>query len=180
MRSALPFARERTDADRVPEIQKAFAQVWGTDDLIASFDGMNATLPINAKTGRSDVPLTDKWPRGWHNALNTLLAQCFVLTDPDIDQSPHHVDHLQLCQGIANLAPNGPEDGGLVVMKGSHRLHQRFFDEHGGLDEKRAKENGYRYELADLKWFENNGCKEVKICAGRGDLLRMCERMATS
>jgi hypothetical protein len=154
--------------------------VWGTDDLIASFDGMNATLPINAKTGRSDIPLTDKWPREWCDTQESLLVQCRVLTDPDIDQSPHHVDHLQLCQGIANLAPNGPEDGGLVVMRGSHRLHQRFFDAHGGLDEKRAKENGYRYELQDLKWFEDNGCKEVKICAGPGDLLCTCEGVETS
>jgi hypothetical protein len=180
MCSALLFGREWTDADRVPEIQNAFAKVWGTDDLIASFDGMNATLPINATTGRSDVPLTDKWPRERCNAQNTLRVQCCVLTDPDIDQSPYHVDHLQLCQGIANLAPNGPEDGGLVVMRGSHRLHQRFFDEHGGLDEKRAKENGYRYELQDLKWFEDNGCKEIKICAGPGDLLCMCARVDTS
>ena len=46
-----------------PELHKAFAKVWSTDDLVVSFDGMNATLPINARTGRTDIKPTDPWPR---------------------------------------------------------------------------------------------------------------------
>lgn len=46
-----------------PKILEAFAQLWGTDDLIASFDGINITLPINEETGRTDIQPTGAWPR---------------------------------------------------------------------------------------------------------------------
>jgi hypothetical protein len=46
-----------------PGIVKVFEEIWGTEDLIASFDGMNASLPINEKTGRTDLKLTKAWPR---------------------------------------------------------------------------------------------------------------------
>jgi hypothetical protein len=92
-----------------PGIIRVFEQIWGTDDLIASFDGMNVSLPINPKTGRSDIEKTTPWPH--------------------IDQDPRTCDHLELYQGIANLSPNGPDDGGLVVLAGSHKLHQQFYEE---------------------------------------------------
>ena len=41
-----------------PGIIKIFEQIWGTDDLIASFDGMNVSLPINPETGRTDIEET--------------------------------------------------------------------------------------------------------------------------
>ena len=31
--------------------------------LIASFDGINVTLPINQETGRTDIYPTGAWPR---------------------------------------------------------------------------------------------------------------------
>lgn len=46
-----------------PNIVKIFQEIWGTDELIASFDGMNASLPINEKTGRTDLKITKAWPR---------------------------------------------------------------------------------------------------------------------
>lgn len=46
-----------------PKILEAFAQLWDTDDLIASFDGINITLPINEETGRTDIKPTGAWPR---------------------------------------------------------------------------------------------------------------------
>ena len=33
-------------------------------------------------------------------------------------------------QGIINLIDNGAQDGGLVVMKGSHKLNDEFFKTH--------------------------------------------------
>jgi hypothetical protein len=48
---------------RHPGIFQTFADVWGTDDLISSFDCINITLPINAETGRTDIEPTGKWPR---------------------------------------------------------------------------------------------------------------------
>ncbi|KAK6909667.1 hypothetical protein L486_00686 [Kwoniella mangroviensis CBS 10435] len=137
-----------------PAIIKIFEQIWGTEDLIASFDGMNASLPINPKTGRKDISTTKAWPH--------------------IDQNPRTVQNFELYQGIANLSPNGPEDGGLCVLKGSHKLHQEYFDHIGGfkLDQDAGvKENGYNYKIDEMDWFEGIGCEEVKVCAGEGDLI---------
>ncbi|RSH91688.1 hypothetical protein EHS25_009057 [Saitozyma podzolica] len=137
-----------------PGILKVFEQVWGTDDLIASFDGMNASLPINAKTGRNDIEPTKAWPH--------------------IDQDPRKIDRFELYQGIANLSPNGPLDGGLCVLKGSHLRHQEHFDSIGGFrPEKDAGvgKNGYGYTEEDAGWYKEHGCEEVKICANPGDLI---------
>lgn len=53
-------------AVRQPKILETFARLWGTDDLIASFDGINISQPINKETGRTDVKPTDAWPRKTH------------------------------------------------------------------------------------------------------------------
>ncbi|KAJ4417683.1 hypothetical protein N0V82_006044 [Gnomoniopsis sp. IMI 355080] len=137
-----------------PNILGVFSQVWGTDDLIASFDGINISQPINDTTGRTDIKPVDAWPH--------------------IDQNPRRYDRFELYQGIANLAPNGPEDGGLVVLKGSHRHHEEHFAQLGGFRPEQdmgEKENGYLYIPEDADWYRTKGCEEVKVCAGEGDLI---------
>ncbi|WWC91493.1 uncharacterized protein L201_006439 [Kwoniella dendrophila CBS 6074] len=137
-----------------PAIIKIFEQIWGTQDLIASFDGMNASLPINDKSGRTDIKATSPWPH--------------------IDQNPRNVNRFELYQGIANLSSNGPQDGGLCVLKGSHKLHQEYFDSINGfkLDQDAGeKENGYNYKVEEMDWFKGKGCEEIKICANAGDLI---------
>jgi hypothetical protein len=34
---------------------------------------------------------------------------------------------MQCVQGLVNLAPNGPDDGGLIVMEGSTKLLDEYF-----------------------------------------------------
>lgn len=43
-----------------PGIVEVFEQLWETEDLIASFDGMNVSLPVNEKTGRTDIETTSE------------------------------------------------------------------------------------------------------------------------
>lgn len=74
-------------------------------------------------------------------------------------------------QGIANLAPNGPDDGGLCVMRGSHLLHNQYFDENGGINPEQDVGDGYNYTVKQGEWYEKQGCEKVKICAGEGDLI---------
>lgn len=123
----------------------AFAKLWGTDELLVSFDGANLTLPS------PDRALLPAWPH--------------------VDQSPLRRG-LQCVQGILNLAPNGPEDGGLVVLKGSSALNEQFFQQHG-------VEGGGSWGPADwfgfsdenLAWFMSRGCQVLKVCAEPGDLV---------
>lgn len=97
-----------------------------------------------------------------------------------IDQDPRRIDRFELYQGIANLARNGPEDGGLVVMAGSHKLHQQYFDAIGGWQTDRDLgfgKNGYTFSMEDVDWYRKQGCEEVKICANPGDLILWDSRM---
>ena len=36
---------------------------------------------------------------------------------------------MQAVQGLLNYAPNGPKDGGLMLMKGSSKLFNEFFSQ---------------------------------------------------
>ncbi|WVQ77253.1 hypothetical protein IAR50_006936 [Cryptococcus sp. DSM 104548] len=138
----------------LPAIHQVFAEIWGTDDLIASFDGMNASMPINPVSGRTDISPTKPWPH--------------------IDQNPRHIANFELYQSIACLSPSGPSDGGLCVLSGSHLLHQDYFSSIGGFRAEQdvgKEENGYNYKDGDLEWYKARGCEEVKICAGEGDLI---------
>lgn len=91
-----------------------------------------------------------------------------------MDQNPRRHDRFELYQGIANLAPNGPQDGGLCVLKGSHLLHEQHFAETGGFrpeQDSGERENGYNFTAQDADWFRARGCEEAKVCAGEGDLI---------
>lgn len=137
-----------------PGVIKAFEEVWSTDDLIVSFDGMNISLPVNEKSGRTDIEQTEPWPH--------------------IDQDPRTIQKLELWQGIAQMSPCGPDDGGLVVLAGSHKLHQEHFDDIGGFrpdSDLGVGKNGYNFASTDADWYREKGCKEVKICANAGDLI---------
>lgn len=85
---------------------------------------------------------------------------------------------MQAVQGLLNYAPNGPKDGGLMLMKGSSLLFDEYFAE---------KRTGYAHEDApppeleymdlflfaqeDLKWFEDRGCELVKVNMEPGDFV---------
>lgn len=94
-----------------------------------------------------------------------------------MDTNPRRCNDFGLFQGIANLAPNGPEDGGLSVLKGSHLLHEEFFASTGGFrpeQDSGVDQNGYNFTAEDADWYRKKGCKEIKICCGQGDLIRTC------
>lgn len=66
--------RTNTIVIRQPKILETFARLWGTDDIIASFDGINISQPINKETGRIDVKPTDAWPRKTSRDITILLG----------------------------------------------------------------------------------------------------------
>lgn len=129
-----------------PTVIDAFEKIWGTRNLLVSFDGMNVTLPA------SDMPPSEPWPH--------------------VDQNPVRKG-MQCVQGILNLAPNGPQDGGLMVVKGSHNQNEAFFKSNpevigrstwGSID-------WFGFSKDEVKWFEDRGCELIKVCAEPGDLI---------
>ncbi|ORX35381.1 hypothetical protein BD324DRAFT_632596 [Kockovaella imperatae] len=139
-----------------PGIQEVFKKVWGESDLVASFDACNISLPLGPQA-RKDIEPTKPWPH--------------------IDQSPELVHKRQEVQGIANLYPSGPNDGGLVVVKGSSKLHRQYFDEHGrfpfdaNVDPKNVKERGMHFDYKELDWYLAHGAEIIKVCANEGDFI---------
>jgi ectoine hydroxylase-related dioxygenase (phytanoyl-CoA dioxygenase family) len=126
---------------REPDLIAAFAKLWETSDLLVSFDGMNLTLPDKSR----------KQSHPW----------------PHVDQSPDRPG-LQCVQGILNLAPNGPKDGGLVVLQKSHSLNQEFFEQNLKIS---CPENWFSFQDKQIKWFEKKGCTWKKVSADAGDLI---------
>ncbi|KAF2488546.1 phytanoyl-CoA dioxygenase [Lophium mytilinum] len=132
------------DARMEPGVLDAFALLWGTENLLASFDSLNITLP-----NRKDVPRKPAWEH--------------------IDQSPLRRG-LHCVQGILNLSPSGPEDGGLVVYPGSHALNDEFFDTN--TDESTWQPlDRYLFDEDQLAWFRARGIAPLKVCAEVGDLI---------
>ncbi|ORY91652.1 hypothetical protein BCR35DRAFT_328243 [Leucosporidium creatinivorum] len=123
-----------------PGVVGAFAKLFGTEDLISSFDAFSIMLP-----GRKDIKDLGKWEH--------------------TDQSPSRV-------GIVNLNENGPEDGGLMVLKGSAALFKEFFDIEGRSEIRTwGPVDWYGFTEEQQQWFYSRGCEWVKVCAKPGDLI---------
>ncbi|KAF5012627.1 hypothetical protein FDECE_1319 [Fusarium decemcellulare] len=121
-----------------------FAQLWDTDELLVSFDALNITLPHRP----GHIP-REPWPH--------------------VDQSPFR-QGLQCIQGIVNLSKSGPEDGGLTVYPGSHKLVDQFFAEKTDKAEW-IRKDWYRFTPEQIAWFEDHGLKPHKVTAEPGDLI---------
>lgn len=132
-----------------PGVVDAFARLWGTPELIVSYDSTNISLPYGKElSGEATAP----WPH--------------------VDQSP--LRPARHCvQGIVNLAPNGPEDGGLMVLEGSTALFDEYFATHGNIRpaEGWPTADWWGHDEEAVAWFEARGCKWHKVCAGPGDLI---------
>ena len=113
-------------------------------------DAINVSLPL------VDRPASDPDLQPW----------------PHVDQSPLRT-YLKCVQGIVNLLPNGPDDGGLMVLEGSNAVYSELWDR---FDHKKPKEGWTTVDRQDvdqemLAWMIEKGCKWVKVCAEPGDLL---------
>ena len=127
-----------------PKIIESFAKIWDSDQLLVSFDGVNLTLPA------PDRPTMGAWPH--------------------VDQSPLRKG-LQCVQGILNLAPNGPDDGGLIVLKGSSAVNELFFKTHETDRKTWGPTDWFGFTDEEVGWFKAKGCEPVKVCADPGDLI---------
>jgi ectoine hydroxylase-related dioxygenase (phytanoyl-CoA dioxygenase family) len=132
------------DARMEPGVLAAFAELWGTDELLVSFDALNITFP-----NRKDKPRKEPWPH--------------------IDQSPLRKG-LQCAQGVICLSDSGPEDGGLLVYPDSHLLTEEFFETQTDKATWKVKD-GYGFTEEQVKWYTDRGIKTHKVCAEAGDLL---------
>lgn len=133
------------DMRQEPGVLDAFAKLWGTDELLVSFDSINITFP-----NRKDMPRRAPWDH--------------------IDQSPLRRG-VHCVQGLINLSPSGPDDGGLVVYPGSHRLNDEFFDKMANKASWLPMKDVYVFQREELDWFAARCIHPLKVCADVGDLI---------
>ncbi|GAM40715.1 hypothetical protein TCE0_039r13277 [Talaromyces pinophilus] len=145
--SAYAVAHEKFmwDARLEPGVIDAFARIWGTDELIVSFDSLNITFP-----NRKDVARKGSWEH--------------------VDQSPLRRG-MHCVQGIINLSTAGPEDGGLVVYPGSHKYLEEYLSTKTDPSTWESKDL-FWFRPEQLAWFqEEKGIQPHKVCADIGDLI---------
>ncbi|KAH9842200.1 Phytanoyl-CoA dioxygenase [Teratosphaeria destructans] len=129
-----------------PGVIDAFATVYDDQDLIVSFDAVNFGFG-----NRKDLPPNKPWPHQ--------------------DQDPTKPG-FRCLQGLVNLLPNGPDDGGLIVCKGGYQLSEEFHEVFK--DEEKIPAwtpEWYGFTENGMKWLADKGCEWVKVCAEPGDLL---------
>lgn len=139
------------EARTEPAVVEIFEKLWETQELLCSFDGMNISMPRRKDIGWSP------WPH--------------------CDQNPERKG-MQAVQGLLNYAPNGPKDGGLMLMRGSSKLFNEFFaQKREGYDHEDAPPPELKYmdlflfSQKDLKWFEEQGCELFKVNMEPGDFV---------
>ncbi|PVI05798.1 hypothetical protein DM02DRAFT_684233 [Periconia macrospinosa] len=126
---------------------EAFEKVYEDKDLIVSFDSVGFSFP-----NRKDLPPNKAWPHQ--------------------DQDPEK-GGFRCLQGLVNILPNGPDDGGLIVCKGAHLVSEEFHEEFKNEEDPvwAWTKEWYGFTSQGMNWLENRGFKWEKICAGPGDLI---------
>ena len=89
-------------ARRLPRVVAAFEALWGTKDLLASFDGPVLFRPWWA------VPCAETCAEWWH-----------------VDQNPLTRPGQDCVQGCLNLMTNSRNSGGTALLPGSHKFFSR-------------------------------------------------------
>lgn len=129
-----------------PGVIAAFETVYQTPDLIVSFDGVNIGFH-----DRSDFAPNTPWPHQ--------------------DQDPLKPG-FRCLQGLVNLQPCGPDDGGLITCKGAHLLSEDFHRDMAAEEKIPAwTKEWYGFTAAGMAWLAEHNCPWVKICAEPGDLI---------
>jgi len=124
-----------------------FAQLWGTEDLLVSFDGACLATPSHKEVKMQ----TDSWAH--------------------IDQGPHEAGKYEYVQGLVTLSEAGPGLGGLIVYSGSHEMHKRFFERFPKFAKKVGSRNWAKLEPKHREWYFKHGAKEIQPEGPPGSLI---------
>ncbi|KAK7964038.1 hypothetical protein PG988_011012 [Apiospora saccharicola] len=129
-----------------PGVYGAFEKVYDTTDLLVSFDAINYGF-----ANREHLPENKPWPHQ--------------------DQDPAKPG-FRCLQGLVNLQPSGPDDGGLIVCRGGHQLSEQFHKDMA--DEERIPAwtpEWYGFTERGMKYLKDAGLEWVKPTADPGDLI---------
>jgi len=89
----------------LPKVIAAFRAMWGTDDLLTSFDGCGVFRP-------PEINPDWKTKSGWFH----------------VDQNGYNKPNKVCIQGLLNLMPNDAEDGGFILVPDSQKSFGTLFE----------------------------------------------------
>jgi len=136
-----------------PNIRSIFSQLWQDNDLLVGFCRA-CILPPSSSGYYSDTG-TRNWD--WFHT----------------DQSSRRRG-LHCVQGSMNLIDSEDNDGGFVVIPGSHLYHDEFFKIH----DIGVSQDWYKYSKTDLEWFyKTKGLKIKKVNVPAGALILWDSRL---
>lgn len=117
-------------ARQLPKVKEAFSRVWGTDDLLVSYDGCGVFRPVEYNPAW-------KTTGGWYH----------------IDQNCYNKKGRHAVQGLLNFFPSGPHDGGFVVVPKSTHMVEEAFAKYDDLCSKKSRDYVRLYP-EDPFWVE--------------------------
>ena len=113
-----------------PRVKATFAAIHGTDELLASFDGMSLFRPAGLN------------PEEWGQRSGWFHTDRRPYFNPEQPWQPSGVEHRDYVQSFVNILPTSPETGGNVIVPLSHRVYKQlaedFLDEDGGINYSRV------------------------------------------
>lgn len=124
-----------------PRILQVFEALWGTNELLSSFDSINILKPGQHESS------TDGWLH--------------------VDQAPLRKG-VTCIQGLLNMVDVGPETGTLLVKDGSHSFHEDFFQNATVLsqEQKQQTKDFYKFQDGEREYFHKFETKALSAKAG--------------
>lgn len=133
------------DLRQNPKIVKIYSDIWEVkpEELLVSFDGMSFSTPPEVSH------------RGWHRGTWYHTDQSY--TRKGLDSIQSWVTAFDVNEG----------DGTLAVLEKSNLYHEEF----GKKFKITNKDDWYKLSEEELKFYENKGCKPLRIICKKGDMI---------
>ncbi len=132
------------------KVKPIFAQIYGTDKLLTSFDGLAISQPPeNGKTKFAKDPGYD----GLHH-----------------DQGPRRVG-LHAIQGALYLEDATAEDWCLKVITKSHKHHSDFFAEYPPNPNSEHRKLNLKKNTNEVQWYLDRGGQVKRIACLKGGMI---------
>ncbi|KAK7504841.1 hypothetical protein BaRGS_00003869 [Batillaria attramentaria] len=139
--------------------KNAFAQLWGTDRLLSSFDCVAIGRP-------PEQGVEEFWSD----------KTCWL----HIDESVNPDTSLRCYQGAVYLEHADEDDWTFQVLEGSHKLYEDFWRDHPDEYERSMKTGGGSSHFTPdvLRWWANRRCPPRRLTVPKGSLVLWDSRTA--
>eukprot|EP00877_Chromochloris_zofingiensis_P007156 jgi/Chrzof1/2694/Cz11g25140.t1 len=136
------------DVRKHPRVVKVFEELWGTNELLTSFDSINVLRPREYGTSKMKADYQKPW---WH-----------------VDQAPTRLG-MHCIQGILNLTSVQPDSATLMVKDKSYHAHHDFWEQSSMLEADKQKQGDfYRFQPDEMPYWDSY--ETVAVRGGPGSL----------